>query len=134
MRVAVIIQARMSSSRLPGKVLLELNGETVLSQVIKRCNAIDNVDLVCCAVAGGADSDLVAEEAKRCGSFVARGPEDDVLGRYHKVAKEINCDVVLRVTSDCPLIDPKICSQVINLLDGDKYNLATNNLAPRAGL
>ena len=127
MKTAVIIQARMNSTRLPGKVLMELGGETVLSQVIKRCKKINNVNLVCCAISEDPHSDLVASEAERCGSVVVRGPEKDVLGRYFVAAQEIGCSVVLRVTSDCPLIDPNVCSEVIKLLEGKNNHFATNN-------
>lgn len=125
---ATIVQARMGSTRLPGKVLRRLGSKTVLAHVLERCAAIRNSDVVCCAVADGADSDLVAEEAKRCGAVVYRGSETDVLSRYHDAARSISADVVLRVTSDCPLIDPEVCAQVIDLRAREAADYACNNM------
>ena len=130
MTTSVIIQARMNSTRLPGKVMLELGGETVLSHVIKRCLAIKNADSVCCAIPDGTECNQIADEAVRCGALVFRGSESDVLDRYHKAAISVKCDRVLRITSDCPLIDPTVCEAVIDLLDDEDCDFATNNLPP----
>jgi spore coat polysaccharide biosynthesis protein SpsF (cytidylyltransferase family) len=116
MKTAVIVQARYGSSRLPGKALLPLGRGTVLSQVLARCAAIPGVDAVVCAAPDSADSDLVAEEAMRCGAQVARGSETDVLSRYAKAARAIGADIVMRITSDCPFIDPLVCGKVLALL------------------
>ena len=99
---AVIVQARMGSTRLPGKVMLDLAGKSVLAHVLERCAAIPGADLVCCATVAGPDGDPVAAEAARCGAEVFRGSEDDVLDRYHRAAKQHHAEIVLRVTSDCP--------------------------------
>ena len=115
MTTAVVVQARMNSTRLPGKVLLKLAGRTVLSHVLARCDAIGNSDVVCCAVSDCKESDPVAAEAERCGAVVVRGSESDVLGRYRQAAEEVRAKVVMRVTSDCPLVDPEICSRVLEL-------------------
>jgi len=130
MTFAIIIQARMASSRLPGKVLLDLAGRTVLSHVVGRCRAIRNADVVCCAVSENRDSDIVAQESERCGATVFRGSELDVLDRYYHAAVSLNAQVVLRVTSDCPLIDPQIAEKVVDLLIKEKADFATNNLPP----
>ena len=126
---AVIVQARMGSTRLPGKVLKKLAGETVLSHVLRRCKQIEGIDTVCCAVPNSANSDSVAEEAVRCGVVVFRGAEYDVLNRYYKAAQEIGADVIMRVTSDCPLIDPEICGEVLWALRNADY--ACNNMPRR---
>ena len=119
-RTAVIVQARMASTRLPGKVLLPLAGTTVLDHVLTRCAAIGNSDILVCAVPDTPDSDPVAEEAMRIGArtgaLVFRGSESDVLDRYYRAARFADADIVLRVTSDCPLIDPAVCARVIDLL------------------
>jgi spore coat polysaccharide biosynthesis protein SpsF len=130
-RSAVIIQARIGSSRLPGKVLMDLAGRTVLSHVIKRCAAIEGIDVVCCAVPDGVANDPVAEEAVRCGARVVRGPELDVLARYYKAAKECQVEVVMRVTSDCPVLDPRLASGVLSLLTDNDADYTCNNL-PRS--
>ena len=125
---AVIVQARMGSTRLPGKVMLELAGKTVLAQVLERCAAVPGVDLVCCATVEGPDGDPVAAEAARCGAEVFRGSEDDVLDRTYRAAKEQRAEIVLRVTSDCPLIDPAVCGQVLALRVREDADYACNNM------
>ena len=127
-RTIVIVQARYASTRLPGKVLLDLNGHTVLSRVLERCQGIKGADTVCCAVSDTTDSDPVAIEAERCGVSVVRGPESDVLSRYYLAAREMQADVILRVTSDCPLLDPNVCSNVLRLQELTRAGYAANNL------
>jgi len=129
-KTAIIIQARMGSSRLLGKVLEPLGDETVLWHVIKRAEAVDGVDIVCCAIPNTRDSDLVAKEAERCGAIVVRGDELDVLARYHQAAVEINAKIIMRITSDCPLIDPVICTRVLKLVKDGSADYACNNMPP----
>lgn len=128
MRTAAIVQARVGSSRLPGKVLSELGGKSVLAHVLDRCRRIRSVDIVICAVPDSAASAPVEEIAQRCGATVYRGSERDVLDRYLGAARRADADVVLRVTSDCPLIDPEICDRVIRLRMQSKADYASNNL------
>lgn len=130
MTTAVIVQARLGSSRLPGKVLLPLGNGTVLSEVLRRCSAIPGIDLVVCAVPEGVRDDPVADEARRHGAVIARGHETDVLDRYIEAAKSVNADVIMRVTSDCPLIDPELCGSVLKLCLAEHVDYACNNLPP----
>jgi spore coat polysaccharide biosynthesis protein SpsF (cytidylyltransferase family) len=109
MVAAVIVQARMASTRLPGKVLKPLRDGTVLREVLRRCRAIPGVDIVCCAVPESAANDPVAREAESCDAAVHRGHDTDVLDRYAGAARVLAADTVMRVTSDCPLIDPGLC-------------------------
>lgn len=127
---AVIIQARMGSRRLPGKVLKPLAGRTVLAHVLERAQAIPGVDAVCCAVPEGGGDDPVADEARRLGVHVFRGSETDVLDRYVGAARALNADVVMRVTSDCPLIDPAVCAGVLAALRDQNADYASNNTPP----
>ncbi len=130
MTTAVVVQARMGSTRLPGKVLMSLAGRTVLSHVLARCGAISNADVVCCAVPEGRESDPVAAEAERCGAVVVRGSESDVLGRYRQAAQVVRAQVIMRITSDCPLIDPEVCSKVLALRAREEIDYACNNMPP----
>jgi len=97
-------------------VLLDPAGQSVLSHVVERCYAIPNANIVCCAVSENSDSDPVAIKSERCGAIVFRGSEQDVLDRYYRAAVFVCAKVVLRVTSDCPMMDPQVASQVIDLL------------------
>ncbi|QUD89935.1 cytidylyltransferase domain-containing protein [Phenylobacterium montanum] len=127
MRIAVIIQARMGSTRLPGKVLMDLGGRTVLARVLERAKAIPGADVVVCAIPEGPDDDPVAEEAARAGAVVTRGSRDDVLDRYWRAAQAVKADAVMRVTSDCPLIDPKVCGDLIALFQRSGADYACIN-------
>lgn len=130
MTTAVIVQARLGSSRLPGKVLKPLAHGTVLEEVLRRCRAISGADLVVCAVPEGGKDDPVAAEARRCGAIVTRGSETDVLDRYLQSSIAVGADVVMRVTSDCPLIDPEVCSSVLYLRAAEGADYACNNMPP----
>src|SRR5262245_1436202 len=118
-RVNTVIQARLSSTRLPGKVLRPLGGRTVLSWVIRAAAATHNVDTVILATSTSPEDDPVAEEAERCGAAVVRGPLDDVLERYLQAAREHPCDAVVRLTADCPLHDPALIAQVVGVWRAD---------------
>ena len=127
---AVIVQARMRSTRLPGKVLLPLSGRPVLEHVLRRCGRIAGTDVVVCAIPAAADCDPLAEVAVAAGAVVFRGSEDDVLARYAGAARMVEADTVMRVTSDCPLIDPEICSAVLRRLSEARADYACNNDPP----
>jgi len=113
MKVAAIIQARMSSTRLPGKVLLPLEGRTVLARVIERVRACRKVDEVVVATTEAKDDDAIVEECGRIKTTFFRGSLEDVLGRYYGAARACGADVVVRVTSDCPLFDPDVLEAML---------------------
>jgi glutamate-1-semialdehyde 2,1-aminomutase/spore coat polysaccharide biosynthesis protein SpsF len=129
-RTACIVQARVGSTRLPGKVLETLGHAPVLEHVLRRCQAIAGVDAVVCATVDGADGDAVAALAKDMDVAVYRGSERDVLARYHGAAHAADADIVLRVTSDCPLIDPEVCAAVLRLRGEAEADYAANNMPP----
>jgi spore coat polysaccharide biosynthesis protein SpsF (cytidylyltransferase family) len=130
MRVVAIVQARMTSSRLPGKILLPLGDKTVLGQVLTRCKDITGVSEVCCAIPVGHEHDILLEEIQRYGCAVSRGSETNVLERYNHAAKQMKADIVMRITSDCPLISVNVCNQVLemHLKTGSEYTC--NNMPP----
>lgn len=130
MKTAIIVQARHGSSRLPGKVLLSLGPRTVLEEVLRRCQAVKVADAVVCATSTEPDDQPVAEMAQRAGVHVFRGPLGDVLKRYRLAAESVSADVVLRVTADCPLIDPELCTEVLELRVKTKADYCTNNMPP----
>ena len=116
MTTVALIQARLSSTRLPGKVLLSLAGRPVLEWVVRAAAAIPGVDRVAVATSDRADDDVLAAWAAGYGVACHRGPLDDVLGRFVLAARAEAADVVLRLTADCPLLDPQVCGQVLALL------------------
>jgi spore coat polysaccharide biosynthesis protein SpsF len=131
MKVGVIVQARMGSGRLPGKVMMPLAGMTVLEHVLRRCAQIDGADCIICAVPDQPESKPLAVVARSCGVRLSCGPENDVLARYLGAVRQAEVDVVMRVTSDCPLIDPEICRDVLRLRQSAAADYACNNM-PRS--
>ena len=129
-RIAVIVQARYGSSRLPGQVLKQLAGRTILEHVLSRCLAIPSADVVVCATTEGTREDAIANIAESMGVQVFRGSETDVLDRYARSAEAAQADIVMRVTSDCPLIDPEVCDDVLRLRESSAADYAANNLSP----
>lgn len=112
-RTLVIIQARMGSTRLPGKVLMPLAGEPMLAHVVRRAAAAPGVDGVVVATTLRVFDDPVAALARRLGAMVFRGSEDDVLDRYVGAAREHGAELVVRVTSDCPLYDTTLLGEML---------------------
>ena len=118
MKVGAIIQARTGSSRLRGKVLLKLpyGGEkTVLEHVIGRVKRAQTVEEVVVATTTKKEDDAIVRIAEEMGVKVFRGSEKDVLSRYYHAAKEHRLDIVVRITSDCPCIDPEIIDGAVRL-------------------
>jgi spore coat polysaccharide biosynthesis protein SpsF len=130
-RVNTVIQARLSSTRLPGKVLRSLGGKTVLSWVIRAASQASGVDTVILATSDSPEDDAVAEEARRCGAAVVRGPLDDVLARYALAVRSYPCDAVVRLTADCPLHDPALIAQVVGLWRADPTLDHVSNIVVR---
>ncbi|WP_417470027.1 cytidylyltransferase domain-containing protein [Maricaulis sp.] len=130
MTLAIIVQARFGSTRLPGKILNPLGEKTALARVLDRCARIPGADRVVCAIPDTAADDAVAHAAEAAGYTVSRGSETDVLSRYAKAARDCGADQVMRITSDCPVIDPVICGRVIDLLRENRADYACNNMPP----
>lgn len=113
MKVVAIIQARMGSTRLPGKVMRQLEGKSVLARVVERVRACRHVDVVVVATTTAPIDDVVVEEAMRCDAGLFRGSEHDVLSRYWGAAHSCAAETVVRATSDCPLFDPEVLSRML---------------------
>ncbi|MBW7474982.1 glycosyltransferase family protein [Paenibacillus oenotherae] len=128
MRNVAIIQARMGSSRLPGKVLLPLADKTVLAHVINRVSSVPQIDEVVIATTINSIDDPIVEEATRLGASVYRGSEGHVLSRYYEAAIRSKADTVVRITSDCPVIDPAITDAVITFYNEQAVDYASNTI------
>ncbi|MGB8951788.1 MAG: glycosyltransferase family protein [Candidatus Aminicenantales bacterium] len=113
MQRVIIVQARMTSTRLPGKVLMDIAGQPMLAQQLLRLKQCMLVDDIVVATTANATDDPVAELAHREQVGCFRGGEQDVLARYVGAAREAKADVIIRVTADCPLIDPHVTDRVI---------------------
>lgn len=129
-RVVAIIQARMSSSRLPGKVLLDISGQPMLARVVARTSRSASVDQVLVATTTDASDDPVAAWCDSMGIPYSRGSLHDVLDRYYQAAKQATADTVVRITADCPVIDPVLIDDCINTLLEGSFDFACNRLPP----
>jgi spore coat polysaccharide biosynthesis protein SpsF len=127
MRRVVVIQARMTSTRLPGKVLMDLAGRPMLERQLERLEGCRQVDEIVLAVTTNPDDDPIVDLAGRLSVRVHRGSEHDVLDRYVGAARASDAAVVVRVTSDCPLIDAAEVDAVIDALEPE-YDYASNTL------
>ncbi|MFH1809036.1 MAG: glycosyltransferase family protein [Pseudomonadota bacterium] len=133
MTTVAIIQARMGSTRLPGKVLMDLAGQPMLARVVSRTLRATRVDKVVVATSKLAADDAIAKLCSDRGWACFRGDETDVLDRYWRAAQEHRADLVVRITSDCPLIDPELVDQVVNLLlSASETDYASNIVEPRS--
>ena len=112
MRINAVIQARTGSTRLPGKVLRDLGGRPVLDRVVDAARTAPGIDGVLVATSTAPGDDAVADRASLLGVPVVRGSEDDVLSRFVQAADEHPCDAVVRLTADCPLLDPELVGLV----------------------
>ena len=121
MRVVVVIQARMGSTRLPGKVLADLGGIPVLEWVVRACRGARRVDDVVVATTTEAVDDPLVAVAQGLGVPVVRGSEDDVLSRYLQALEEHPADAVVRITADCPFTDPDLVDAVVAAWSADPH-------------
>jgi spore coat polysaccharide biosynthesis protein SpsF len=130
-RTVAIIQARIGSTRLPGKVLLPLLGRPILSRVVERTARARLIDEVVVATTLDPGDEAIVNLAAAEGWAVERGSENDLLDRYVQAARAHEADVVVRITSDCPLIDPTLIDQTIEAFVENSGDYASNTLAPR---
>jgi spore coat polysaccharide biosynthesis protein SpsF len=114
-RVVAIIQARMGSTRLPGKVLRDLGGRPVLDWVVSAARRATEIDEVVIATSAAPGDDAIADWAAAAAVPVVRGSESDVLSRFALAAAESRADAIVRLTADCPLLDPVLIDQVVAL-------------------
>jgi len=118
----------MGSTRLPGKVLADIQGHPMLWYVIQRTRAATTVNDVIVATTTQAPDDGIVDFCGQLGVTCFRGSEDDVLDRYYQAALREKADVVIRITSDCPLIDPEIIDKVVRAFLAGQCDYASNSL------
>ncbi|MCD1260833.1 glycosyltransferase family protein [Paenibacillus athensensis] len=126
MNIIAIIQARMGSSRLPGKVLKRLGDRTVLAHVVQRLQRVPQLSQIVIATTDLTQDDAIAEESIVLNTCVFRGSEWDVLSRYYEAALLYKADAVVRITSDCPFIDPEIVNEMISIFHQSKVDYINN--------
>ena len=128
--ITAIIQARMGATRLPGKVLKILNNKSLLEFQLERIKLSERIQEIIVATTNESADDEIASLCNRRGIKVFRGSQNDVLSRYYHCAKENNASTIVRLTADCPLIDPKVIDAVIDLYFSKKVDYAANTVPP----
>jgi spore coat polysaccharide biosynthesis protein SpsF (cytidylyltransferase family) len=128
--VIVIIQARVGSKRLPGKVMLELFGKTILIHDLERIKKMETIDKIAIATTTFKQDDIIVNTVKEYDENIGiyRGSSEDVLDRYYKAAKDFKADAIVRITSDASLIDPKISDRVVETFLKSPCDYCCNNM------
>ncbi len=129
--IVAVIQARMGSTRFPAKVLVDLAGQPMIAQVVRRVTRASHLRQVVVAIPKTSRDDPLADLCRSRGWHCYRGSEDDVLDRYYGAAREYSAEGIVRVTSDCPLIDPGMIDEVVALFLDGKWDYVSNTLEPR---
>lgn len=130
MKTVAIVQARMGSTRLPGKVLMDLGGKSVLARVVRRLQRSEKIRDIVVATSIHPADDAVVRECQLLNAACFRGSEHDVLDRYYCAAKEFRAEIVVRITSDCPLIDPAVTDETIAAFFDEHVDYASNTVPP----
>lgn len=130
MTTLAIIQARTGSTRLPGKVMADIGGSSVIALMLHRLKSASEVSRIVVAVPEGAEDDALAEHVAKLGAEVVRGPRDDVLSRFLIAAETGAESEIVRLTADCPLIDPEVVDEVIRLRRERHVQYASNTAPP----
>jgi len=128
MRLVAIVQARMGSTRLPGKVLAAIEGKPMLERVVERARRVARFEEVVVATTVLPQDEPIVGLCRRIGVPVFRGSENDVLDRYCRASQTFAADAVVRITSDCPLIDPGESSRVVDAFLEQAPDFAANDL------
>jgi spore coat polysaccharide biosynthesis protein SpsF len=130
MRKLIIAQARMTSTRLPGKVMKIVCGKPLLEHFINRLKRVKSADQIVIATTINDIDNQIVDLCKKLDISYYRGSEEDVLGRYYEAAVEYGGDVIIRITSDCPVIDPDVVDYLIDfyMKNLKKYDYVTNTL------
>lgn len=130
LRTVAIVQARMSSTRLPGKVLEPIAGRPGIVFMCERLKRARRLDAICVATSSDTSDDLLARCVEAMGISLFRGDLDDVLNRFIGAARQERAEVIVRLTGDCPLIDPVLVDRVIEARERGDYDYASNVAPP----
>ena len=130
MKTVAIVQARMGSVRFPGKTMRTICGTPMIGLLLKRLASAKLIDQIVLATSEASCNELLSAYVRKLGYTVFRGDENDVLDRYYQAAKEVYADSIVRITGDCPLIDPILVDAVIAKFLDSSVDYAANKLPP----
>lgn len=128
--VVAIIQARMGSTRLPGKVMADICGKPMLACMIERVKRSKTLDDICIATTTMPADKQVLDLAAQSGVKAFAGGVSDVLDRYYRAATMLNTDIIVRLTGDCPLHDPEVIDRIVNVFLHNDYDYVSNTVSP----
>lgn len=126
MKIIATIEARMTSSRLPGKVLLPAAGKPMLHHLVNRLGAVPSLDGIVLATTSNTIDDILEDFACKEGIGCFRGSEDDVMGRVIGAGESAKADIIVEITGDCPIIDPQIVEQTIRMFKAHEADYVSN--------
>lgn len=126
MKIVAIVQARMGSKRLPGKVLKKINGIPMIELLLARLSKSTQLDEIILAIPEKSENNILERKIKSLGYFCFRGSENNVLNRFFEAAKLVKADVITRITGDCPLIDPELVDRCIDGFKNSKVDYFSN--------
>jgi spore coat polysaccharide biosynthesis protein SpsF len=127
MKIVATIEARMTSSRLPGKVIMKVRKKTLIAYLVERLKKIKNLDDIILCTTKNKTDDVLVEEAEKLNIKCFRGSENNVLGRVVNALKKFEADVVVQITADCPIIDYRIIKQAITIYNKNNYDCVSNS-------
>ena len=129
-KVIAIVQARVGSIRLPGKVLKEINGKSLIEILFHRLAQSKKIDKIILATTKNIENDKLVNLVENLGYEVFRGNETDVLDRYYHAAKKHRSETVVRITGDCPIIDPELVDEIISIYGQENADYVSNTNPP----
>lgn len=129
-KITAVIQARLGSTRLPGKTMMTIEGEPLLGHLVKRIKATNYVNDIIIATTVNKRDDAIVEFARSNNLKFYRGSEEDVLDRFYNACVEFSVDTIVRVTPDCPLLDPRVVDIVITRYMEGNYDYVSNVIIP----
>lgn len=124
--IDIYIQARAGSTRLPGKALLPLCGKSMLGHIIERLKAVRGARQIILTTSTNVENDALAKEAEQYGIAVYRGSEENILDRFYHAAEQFDSEGIVRVTGDCPFVDPVLIDELIALYRQESYDMVSN--------
>jgi len=125
-KISAIIEARMSSTRLPGKIMKIANKKPMILHLVNRLKKVSSLYRIIIATTTNKNDDILCNYLKKKKILFYRGSEEDVLGRVYYTAKKFNVKNILQITGDCPLVDPNLTSQVINIYLNNNFDFVSN--------
>ena len=126
-RIIAIIEARMASSRLPGKVMLPLGKRRVIDLIVERLRKSTKLDNICIATTRNDEDKIIVDHFQGTEVIVFRGSDWNVFDRVFKAAKKYNAEIIVEITGDCPFVDPKLVDYMVDLLQNNDLAYIANN-------